>query len=301
MLNYTALYYFLELCSARSFTLAAEKLHMTRSNLSISIKKLEEELGFSLFYRTHNGVTLTEKGEKVAEYAKIAFSAFEKIEDLAILPEVCEEIVIYSSSGIGAQYIPFIMDAYYKRYPQGRFISHEIEGQSIEQILQNDKKAIILDIFDTTHEFPSTIQHIILDKCAPVLIMDKTATFVSPDIKSIALKDVIELPLVLISNKENNYFQTKIITSLSKHGEPNIVFCGQNMNMLLPLISNKIGVTFYPAFKSLLNIRKFDQFRFINIKRAPQFILAVCYNDNISEKELSFISSFLKTIFHSPY
>ncbi len=62
MLNYHALYYLIEIGQAGSFTLAAEKLHITRPALSTAIKNLENDLGFSLLNRRQDGVTLTEQG-----------------------------------------------------------------------------------------------------------------------------------------------------------------------------------------------------------------------------------------------
>lgn len=47
----------------KSFQKASELLHMTPSAISHAISRLEEELGFSLFIRSKNGVTLTSYGE----------------------------------------------------------------------------------------------------------------------------------------------------------------------------------------------------------------------------------------------
>ena len=79
MLNYQALYYLLEVSAARSFSLAAEKLHMTRPALSTSIKNLEKELGFPLLNRSHEGVTLTPQGEAVVILAQKGFAYFDEI------------------------------------------------------------------------------------------------------------------------------------------------------------------------------------------------------------------------------
>ncbi|MGR5233830.1 DNA-binding transcriptional regulator DsdC [Vibrio rotiferianus] len=48
-----------------SFSLAAEELSMTPSAISHRINKLEEELGISLFRRSHRRITLTEEGERI--------------------------------------------------------------------------------------------------------------------------------------------------------------------------------------------------------------------------------------------
>lgn len=43
--------------------------------ISKSIKKLEEDLDVSLFYRTINGMTLTEKGKELYEYVEEAYNS----------------------------------------------------------------------------------------------------------------------------------------------------------------------------------------------------------------------------------
>ena len=54
--------YFLGSANEGSLNSAAKKLGITQSALTISIQKLEEELGIKLFHRTKTGIRLTEKG-----------------------------------------------------------------------------------------------------------------------------------------------------------------------------------------------------------------------------------------------
>jgi DNA-binding transcriptional LysR family regulator len=66
--------YLLEyLCAYKEYqtlSAAAEALHVAEPSLSRSMKKLEGEIGVSLFNRTKNRITLNENGELAAEYAK---------------------------------------------------------------------------------------------------------------------------------------------------------------------------------------------------------------------------------------
>lgn len=55
--------YFRTLCDTKNITKASEALYVSRQALSASVKKMEEELGVSLFVRKKEGVTLTEYGE----------------------------------------------------------------------------------------------------------------------------------------------------------------------------------------------------------------------------------------------
>lgn len=54
--------YFVEICNTGSMSKAADNLHMSQQGLSISIRRLEDELNCDLFYRKPSGLILTEFG-----------------------------------------------------------------------------------------------------------------------------------------------------------------------------------------------------------------------------------------------
>ncbi len=54
--------YFGEICRSGSLSKAAENLHMSQQGLSLSIKRLEAELGCQLFFRRPSGLELTDAG-----------------------------------------------------------------------------------------------------------------------------------------------------------------------------------------------------------------------------------------------
>jgi len=62
--------HFLAVVEERTFTRAAERVCRTQPAVSLSIKKLEEELGTSLFARDMHDVSLTEAGKVLVEYAQ---------------------------------------------------------------------------------------------------------------------------------------------------------------------------------------------------------------------------------------
>ena len=63
---------FVVLAETLNFRRAAEKLHMAQPPLSVSIRKLEQELGVALFDRGKDGVKLTKSGEAALEEAQKA-------------------------------------------------------------------------------------------------------------------------------------------------------------------------------------------------------------------------------------
>lgn len=99
---------FIEISSFTSFNIAAKKLEVTQPALSESIKRLEDDLGFKLFYRTKNGVSLTPEGRKTLEKAKTA------IEHLSSLGKTDEHtplstIVLGCHPIVGSYFIPKLL------------------------------------------------------------------------------------------------------------------------------------------------------------------------------------------------
>lgn len=73
MINEAAVKYFLSLAKTLNFTETARRMYVTQQSVSKYIAKLEEDLGYKLFIRTHHYVLLTKAGEA---YFKL-FSEFE--------------------------------------------------------------------------------------------------------------------------------------------------------------------------------------------------------------------------------
>ena len=98
--------YFYTVGKLNSFTKASEELCISQPSITISIKKLEDELGVELIQRSKKGISLTEYGEKfhirIKEIFKDLNNAVLEIEDLknskreviniGIIPMAGEEI-----------------------------------------------------------------------------------------------------------------------------------------------------------------------------------------------------------------
>src|ERR1700744_1782593 len=67
--------YFIAIAEERSFTRAAERLWIAQPGLSTQLRRLEAELGVSLFVRHTRGVDLTQAGELLLERARVALAA----------------------------------------------------------------------------------------------------------------------------------------------------------------------------------------------------------------------------------
>lgn len=101
-----------------SFTKAAAELHVTQGAVSQQIKQLEASLGFALFNRGARGLTLTEKGEALAETAQRAFRRlFDKIEELR-QPEEGGILTVSVSPSLAVKWLIPRLGRFYERHPE---------------------------------------------------------------------------------------------------------------------------------------------------------------------------------------
>lgn len=82
-MNITQVRYVLAAAEHGSMSRAAESLFLSQPALSLQIKKLEEELGFPLFFRTAQGVTLTEEGRVFCDGAREVADRWQALEETA--------------------------------------------------------------------------------------------------------------------------------------------------------------------------------------------------------------------------
>jgi DNA-binding transcriptional LysR family regulator len=111
--------HFLAVVDERSFTRAAERLYRTQSALSQSVKKLEEELGASLFVRDVHDVSLTEAGKLLVDYGRrmivLRDEATRKLGQLKSLETGALSIAAHESAAV--YLLPGPIRAYLQRYP----------------------------------------------------------------------------------------------------------------------------------------------------------------------------------------
>jgi DNA-binding transcriptional LysR family regulator len=71
--------YFIEVARQKSFSKAADQMHISQPSISKVIKEIENHFGVILFYRTTKYVELTDAGEIILEQAEKIVSSFQNI------------------------------------------------------------------------------------------------------------------------------------------------------------------------------------------------------------------------------
>lgn len=106
---------FKEVAYTGSITGAAANLNYVQSNVTAHIKRLEEELGTTLFARHGKGVTLTEDGEKLLYYADAVLELLERA--VSELRKASTKLKIGTTQTLAATRLPRWLADYQKQHP----------------------------------------------------------------------------------------------------------------------------------------------------------------------------------------
>ena len=119
--------YLVALVDHGHFGRAAEACHVSQPTLSTQVRKLEEQLGLTLFERTNKSVSVTAPGEEIVAHARQILAEVEAI--LAVGRRISEPLSGLFSLGViptlGPYLLPWLVPALRKEHPQLRLAVHE--------------------------------------------------------------------------------------------------------------------------------------------------------------------------------
>lgn len=148
--------YFIKTAEYHSMNEAANDLYVSRPSLNYAITSLEEELGYPLFVRTKQGISLTSSGERILEEARQILST---IEGWKKNPAGEEDFIsIYSSIALSAL-IPNIIFQLSKSFPKLKISSYNLQHKNLVHQNLYEKKTILFQFFSEV-EHLSMLEHI---------------------------------------------------------------------------------------------------------------------------------------------
>lgn len=124
-----------------SLTRAAEEMGYTQSGISHMMKSLESEVGFPVLVRSRSGVSLTKGGETILPYIRTIVNANNHLtQNISQLNGLdTGSITIGEFASISVSWMPHIIDAFHRDYPN--ITLHLIEGstQELEQLFDENR------------------------------------------------------------------------------------------------------------------------------------------------------------------
>lgn len=141
--------YVIALDTYRHFVTAAEKCFVTQPTITIQVKKLEDEIGFSIFDKRKSPFTTTDLGELFIKKAKTILREVGDLKNMvsAELNNIDGEYRIGIIPTISPYLIPLICGSFAQKYPNAVLKIEEMQSDDIIKGLQ--KKEIDLGILVT--------------------------------------------------------------------------------------------------------------------------------------------------------
>ncbi len=134
--------YVIAVAGEHSLNEASKKLYISQPSLSSAIHSLEKEVGFDIFIRSKNGITLTTKGAEFIGYAKSVIEQFDILDAKYI-----SQVNLKKQFSVSMQHYTFAVNAFVelvKQYgmDEYEFEVHETKTHEVIDNVKNRKSEI---------------------------------------------------------------------------------------------------------------------------------------------------------------
>jgi DNA-binding transcriptional LysR family regulator len=130
--------YFLEVAQTLNLSRASERLGISQPSLSMSIKRLEDTLGFPVLLRTKSGVTLTKSGHLFSVKAKELLETWNNIKSSVnqLNQDVSGHYKLGCHASVAQYSLPKILPSLLQKHPKLEFqMFHDLSRNICEKII----------------------------------------------------------------------------------------------------------------------------------------------------------------------
>jgi LysR family transcriptional regulator, transcriptional activator of the cysJI operon len=192
---------FCKVGKSESFSKAAKDLYMTQPAVSQAIMQLERELDTRLFIRTPKGVSLTNEGSLLFEYANSAINLIhvgeEKILEFKNL--TIGELKIGVGDTISRYFLLPYLEAFHNRYPNIKF--NIVNGTTLELCSVLKSGGVDIAICNLPINDPTLELRPCFDIQDTFVYGEKFKKILS---KPLSLHELVKLPLIFLESKSNS-------------------------------------------------------------------------------------------------
>lgn len=253
-MNIQQLLYLVELQKHHSMSAASRELHLTPQALSIAIKTLESELGFSLLEKTYSGSTLTKNGKAFAQITENFLADIEKIksETYATIAEDTSTTILFPTTlAICSNHLDLIY-----RYAETKKLNLKIEyivdsQENLKTKVQNGELpyAFIYQSYldgSATNLANDLVFHSIKD-LHTVILVSKTHPLAK--YKTISLKTAFQYPMIIPKGTKDQLEEV-----FTHYGQPSDIKEIPSYDLMIPTLQN--GRHFSLTHKKQIKSRK---------------------------------------------
>ncbi len=130
---------FLAVAQSLSFAVACERLHLSQSALSLTIKALEEGLGGRLFSRNTRNVALTPEGESLLPLARRLVADWDNAEDEMRQRFTLQRgrVTLAAMPSFAGNLLPPILKTFRARYPNVNVTVNDVINEQVLEMVRD--------------------------------------------------------------------------------------------------------------------------------------------------------------------
>ncbi|MCJ8009349.1 LysR family transcriptional regulator [Lederbergia wuyishanensis] len=257
----------------KSFSQAAKELYMTQPAVSQAIMQLERELDTRLFNRTPKGVSLTDEGTILFEYANSAINLIEAGEEklLEFKNLTAGELKIGVGDTISRHFLLPYLEAFHNHYPNIKF--KMVNGTTTEICTLLKSGEVDIGVCNFPLEDPALELKPCIDIHDIFVCGEKFKYLLS---KPLSLEELVKLPLIMLEPKSNSrmYVEDYLI---SKGIKMSPEFELGSHDLLLEFAKINLGIACVTKEFSLKDLEERNVWKIPVIEEIPSRSIGVCY------------------------
>lgn len=249
-MNERQLHHFSVLADTLNFRAAAARLNIVQPALSMSIKKLEEEFGVSLFERTTRDVALTSAGQAALAEVSKALNHLEQAKENARQAEQ-GALGVLSVGFVGSAsfaLLPKAVRAFRKQYPNVVLTLQESSSRRVLPSVESGEMDLGIVRTPAIHNKKIQIQTIEEGYFVAVVPTKSRWSKMFSNRTSIDLHMLAELPFINYSFNESPMLHMAVINACREAAfSPEIVQEAIQVQTLVALVESGLGVGLVPS------------------------------------------------------
>jgi len=245
-MDFRHLQQFVTLAETLNFRRAAEKLHMSQPPLSVSIRKLEAEVGVELFTRGKDGVKLTKSGEAALSDAKRALFHAHQFSQAAQAAAIGEGGVLrVGFVGSATHFIlPQVLTVFRARYPGVQLVLREATSIRVMESLEDDS----LDVGFVRVPVSSKSGSRLLSLQTEQFVLAVPRSHPLAEVEQVWLKDLADEGFILYTPSDAAGLRMAAVHACQLRGfTPQVAQEAVQVQTVLSLVEAGLGIALVPA------------------------------------------------------
>jgi DNA-binding transcriptional LysR family regulator len=254
--------YFMAIIEEGGISKAADKLFISQSSVSKYLKRLEDNIGITLFSRESYPLSLTGAGELYFKYVKEIFAMEKEFRNrIAEQREGARGVVKVGVAFFHSSiFFPVILPEFSRRYPNIHIEAHEGTSQDMIAMLEHGK--VDFAIFQLPSSYSDIVfEHLVYE---PILFaVNKTNPLLQSisydperEINHMGNEDFLRFRnefFVLMKAGQNSRMLAQLYCN-KLHFKPNIALETWNVSTVVNMVKAGMGVAFIPG--AVLNLKE---------------------------------------------